>query len=133
MNKEVLEKALAMMEHSENFTMADMFLGGRPCGTPCCIAGHIIAAAGHIPEEDSGRVTSVFDAARLAEIDDDQRIVLFTPIAGHSGGYWFDADIPEEEGHITKEHAMACLRKFIDTGEIDWAGTAPKGGSDENC
>ena len=139
-SKDILEQALRSMADNEAFTMRDTFVTGadddceeeeyEECDTPGCIAGHIIMAAPLKMQVRWDGETDMDLAARLADLTDTDRVALFTPVVASNCYYHFAAD-EIEPGHITREHAMACLRKFIDTGEIDWAGTAPEGDSDE--
>ena len=148
MFKGVLEKALRIMEANEQFTMEEAFHGDldaetasdlADCGTPGCIAGHILAAASPLIEnanlaqswseeemEDEDLFTLAASAADIFDLDCQR---LFMP-KYERDCYDFNAG-PTLRGYITKEHAMACLRNFIDTGEVDWLGTAPKGDSNE--
>ena len=143
MNKEVLEVALAMMAQSEHFTMAqiNVWHDNTGCSTPGCIAGHIVEAAAQMkeagmlaPEMHMYECDSESEfAARVAGIGDHDCGELFAPAANHPGCSFSYTANEGERGYITREHAVACLREYIDTGIVDWAGTAPKGGSDENC
>ena len=135
LNKEILEKALVEMQANDEFTMREIAndIVGESCGTPGCIAGHILAAAGDMEKLGDGVTTSTqLQYARLyAGIGELDAGDLFLPeIDEDEVQYSYDAD-PGVPGHITKEHAVRCLRKFIDTGVVDWTGTAPKGGENE--
>ena len=140
MNRTILEQALSMMETNDHFTMASVYNWAKDdpraeiyeefpgsCGTAGCIAGHVIVVArmeGEVEKRDDEDLTGF--AGRLAGITANERRALFLPglfceLSDH------DYDYAAEEGkfgHITREHASRCLRKFIDTGKIDWAGTA---------
>ena len=152
MNREVLEKALVLIESSSRFGMETVLAyevtgfeeAEFYCGTPGCIAGHILAAAGKLdagsPVEDMDRQRDAHlcelarDAAGLPRRAEDHHMVdaiddLFGP-CGPRFRYDYRAQ-QDEPGYITKEHAARCLRKFIDTGIVDWNGTAEEGGSDE--
>ena len=135
-SRDILEQALRDMADSEAFTMDSVFTynlkdeGYDSCKTPGCIAGHIIAAAPPKMRFKWDGETDEQLAARIADITDEDRYGLFIP-DGHDWNYSWSAHIGDPR-HITREHAVACLRKFIDTGVVDWDGTAPKGDSDGN-
>ena len=80
------------------------------CGTPACIAGHIIAR--HYPNAESilrnytGSTISRY-AKEAAQLDNKQVDMLF---AG-----WPLKQIP-----VTKDHAIAAIQSLIDTGEVEW-------------
>ena len=140
MNRTILEQALSMMETNEHFTMASVYNWAKDdpraeiyeefpgsCGTAGCIAGHVIVAArlkGEVEKRDDEDLLRF--AGRLAGITTNERRALFTPglfreLSDHD--YDFDSKDGDSR-HITREHASRCLRKFIDTGIVDWAGTA---------
>ena len=130
MNKEILEKALAMMQENDHFTMRRAISGrtATSCGTPGCIAGHILAAAGKLRPFNSfdDLVFDMSDAAAQAGIADrvDWRD-LFWPKNLESTVCEYDyCAVDGEDDYITRDHAVRCLRKFIDTGVVDWNGTA---------
>lgn len=76
------------------------------CGTPACIAGHVVGH-GHQP---------TWDAARdILGLTDKQAYPLF---AACPLGFFSEAP--------TNAHAAACLRHLAKTGEVDWAATKPK-------
>ena len=127
MNKEILQKALAMIEASETFTMRTAFVDGddddAPCKTPGCIAGHIIAAGTPPGVGRLGDIARLKLAASIADIREHEAADLFLPYAPGSYRYYSK---PGEPGYITREHAAACLREFIDTGIVRWVRTRPK-------
>ena len=132
MNKEILEKALVMMQENAGFTMRVVSTGrDDECGTPCCIAGHVLAAAGLPVMGAQDLLYKASDAAGLSWFESDE---LFVPVRrwgrDRNCRYDYGAD-PTQAEHITREHAVRCLRKFIDTGVIDWNGTAKEKGETE--
>ena len=133
MQRYLLERALKLMATNDEFTMGTVFLNspnGIPeCGTPACIAGHIIAAARPDQRVSKDPLMLTEHAAAIAHLTDEDRQSLFVPLDSPSCDYSFDAE-PGSPLHITREHAVRCLRKFIDTGLVDWNGTAPDGGCD---
>ena len=135
-SKDILEQALRDMADSEAFTMDSVFTynlkndkGYDSCKTPGCIAGHIIAAAPSKMRFKWDGESHESLAARIANITEEVQCELFVP-DGDNCSYSWSAHLGDPR-HITREHAVACLRKFIDTGVVDWDGTAPKGGSNE--
>ena len=130
MNKQLLEDALALLLKSNSFDMSTVVRDrdrAKPgCGTPGCIAGHIIAAS---KSADSDGLIAAYgpsamceEAGALAEIRPADGDRLFMPIFEPGG--WHHSAKPHERGHITREHAARCLRAFIDTEIVDWDGTA---------
>ena len=119
MNKEILEKALEMMAANDKF---DMHSVSHDCDTPACIAGHVLAAAGSVARLTHAPSIVMRQAAKHAELTSREMNELFAP----TGEYSYVACAGDDD-YITREHAVRCLRKFIDTGEIDWNGTAEKG------
>ena len=128
MNKQILEHALDLMASNDEFDMAAITHGAGNCDTPACIAGHILAAAGALEDPDVAMPdwgdNDLCEMARgLAEISLEEESQLFLPQP--DDGCDYDCDVhPGEDGYITREHAVRCLRKFIDTGVVDWNGTA---------
>ena len=80
------------------------------CGTPACIAGHIVAR--YYPNSESilrnctPQTVSRY-AKEAAQLENIQRDMLF---AG-----WPLNQIP-----VTKDHAIAAIQSLIDTGEVAW-------------
>lgn len=92
------------------FCMSDFYAAGN-CGTVCCMAGFLLR---NTPEED---IHTPFDTAagRLIGIEDaiDSKR-LFIPSVSADAIFTKDT-----------RWAAACMRKFFDTGIVDWKGTKP--------
>ena len=127
MNRGLLEKAISMIGGNPDFTMMFEFYsdlsGDYDCRTPGCIAGHIIAAAS--PAEHDrlpSNLNYVEQAAALAEIGKGDRDALFIPDTETHG---YDCNATDNSlSYISRGHALRCLRKFVETGVVDWKGTA---------
>ena len=77
------------------------------CGTPGCIAGH---AAAINPALREGMTWDVFPVGKWLGMAPEQAVEAFFP----AEGIWRAL-----EG-ITREHALAMLRHYLVTGEVDW-------------
>lgn len=109
MNVELLKKvrdAIADVKNPVGFDMEAWAPAGSDCGTACCIAGHVVLAAG----EEVPKQHSVADRAAALLFGDysfgaDDHLFY---------GYWSDAALDE----ITRAEAVAYLDKCIAAGEI---------------
>lgn len=141
MNKEKLLNTYNAIKNSNieslKFNMRRYFTEGRDpvinaCGTAACIAGWAVAVEdgvqrlkeisytndayyegnreGETPISVRQRATEIF------EIDHEEADALFEPYCGSV--YILNK--------ITKKHALATLKRFIDTGVIDWQASEPK-------
>lgn len=79
-----------------------------PCGSPACIAGYAAAMAQKDAEYDYKAERTEYAAARYLELTSKEASDLFVP-----EGYTFG------DG-ITPEGAATVLRKFVETGIVDW-------------
>lgn len=116
-----------LVEQSETFNMGDW---GHECGTPACIAGHIVStetlarvlgARKAYNRHASGPTCSTLvvalsclksEAAAVLGIGESAADALFVPpmrIQDSADGVW----------------AAACLRNLAATGNVDWEGTRP--------
>lgn len=119
MNKERLTKLADHIENlekvsldaDEGFNMADYT---HDCGSPSCIAGWAV----HLFKKESGYEHSTMDthdlAAKILEIDGTTSDELFLGVDDNGkGGVYLSK--------ITVEEAVATIRNFVDTGEVDWS------------
>ena len=100
------------VEAPSGFSMSDV---RHYCGTPCCIAGWALAAAGDTGPEsmDLGNYVDVFTrAGNYLGLVGEQDMDLFAPA--------YTVALLGDENHITARHAAAVLRHLAETGEIDW-------------
>lgn len=97
-------------------------LYGRHCGTAACIAGWacILNPICQIDGEDvvvQGAPWEVEYRARdLLDLDKAMADQLFKPSLTFGTGVAFNSD-------ITRDWAVRCLDKLIETGAVDWPGT----------
>ena len=110
------------------------------CGTPACLAGHTAAMAGFTEREILAKSPCDTLVVAREHLMMDQRIAvnLFTPAAPDPilspgmceplpgvGVFDYRAK-PKTPGRITRNHAVRCLRKLVETGGVDWEGTAKR-------
>lgn len=113
-----------LVERSETFLMSTWV---HPCGTPACIAGHLVGEQVRkviqplSAQDDEAGIAYMLDVgAPLLGIEREQARVLFMPwVQNRSIESW----------HIKGDWAAACLRKLAETGEVDWLGTKPQQGA----
>lgn len=96
-----------LVERSATFDMAHHF---HQCGTPACIAGHVLISHGY-------SFGSTHMAAGILGLNDEQRTRLMLVIGDDLKRLGYS--------QITNAHAAACLRKLAATGVVDWLGTKP--------
>lgn len=94
-----------------------------PCGTPGCIAGYTVRESvrnqdGDLPDEVDAPLFQV--AAAWLLLTDQQARNLFMPETPHA--YW--NALPGYPRHITLAMAVDTLRRFADTGTIEWRENA---------
>jgi len=95
-------------------TVRDAIKENKFCGTPCCIAGHAIAAAG-IDKAYEVRNKDFQEAAEvILDLTPDEAVAMFdaTPI--------FDEGARSGYREPTREEALAMLGRAIETGEVKW-------------
>ena len=112
LNKGVLRETIEAVKTAPDFRMDRVF---HPCGTPSCIAGHVLSTTGWIPTK---RAYAIERARCLLGLATDVAYELFAPVLD-------DAHFrhgPGNPGHVTKAHAVKCLQRLLATGEVDWAG-----------
>ena len=116
---EILRVADAV-ERSASFDMSDWAL---PCGTPSCIAGHLVGDAviavvnSMDRNNDNARIDYMLGvAAPMLGIKKEAARVLFMPWCKHGNICSLN---------IQSDWASACLRNLAETGEVDWLGTKP--------
>ena len=115
MNKENVQLLISTIEKSKTFSMhaatwnyfrEDADFGIHPCGTAACILGH-------------AHQISNLSIGNFLDIPDYQKDMIITPVE-YCANF---RSRPGEEGYITKGHALRMLKKFMETGEVDWKGT----------
>lgn len=109
-------------EYNENY---------QPCGTICCIGGAAVAFFG--PPElfqayakgDHVREPASYAAGRYLDLSSDEATSLFYASDDFIGGALVWREEREEDllPDITTDWAARCIRKFIETGDVDWMGT----------
>lgn len=109
---EWLEAGAPHKDGVDGFDMLS-FIEETPCGTTCCIGGAAIQFFG-----DSDTSFPDDHAQALLGLDSDVADMLFY------GGMTWDGRgeaVPLED--ITPAWAARCIRKLMETGEVDWVGT----------
>ena len=86
------------------------------CGAPACIAGHAEVMA----EEEYGKNFGVGNFFHTPQNTADYLEL----------GYDIATELCEPSGfgaltRITPQHAAACLRHLVETGEVEWGATRP--------
>jgi len=81
----------------------------RRCGTACCIAGAAVMFYSKHPALSRLQYNEADDGRDLLDLTAEQSNRLF---------------FPRNLDLITPSWAARCIRKLIETGEVDWAGTA---------
>ena len=133
MNKANILKVADDVERSDSFNMSGY---ENECGSPGCIAGHAYYRAKQ-EDLDKGDLTpSSFTHRYGGHCYEDVathylgisigRLALFMPaedVPGCGKRYSYCAYLGKR-GHITKEHAVRCLRHLATTGEVDWVASA---------
>ena len=102
------------------------------CGSAGCIAGHALDTAWRA-DVISSRLGGTTVAARLMGLSPRDALRLFEPhpTGMHGYSYW---SLPGDRGHITREHAVAALRRVASVGRVDvelWRDTDPSRGDPE--
>ena len=79
------------------------------CKTVACLAGWVVLMEGHLPENYyyGLKNSTVKKAKKILGLSDDEAVALFHP---HHVGLL----------HIPPAAAIHVLRKFAETGKIDW-------------
>ena len=120
MNKENIEKTIALIEQSDTFEMIETSTitdcDGRSCETPACIAGH--AAYLSNPDLKGWESRPLDIAGSFLDLTRVQMDALFMPVTRLAH---YEAE-EGDEGFVTKELAIACLKRFVKTGRISWSG-----------
>ena len=129
------EQVACDIKASSTFSMSDY----SHCGSPGCIAGHAVA---HMPREEiitlspltrpqSGNQFTNVDvfasAARYLGISCvNQAYRLFMPSTFFYEGSGYDAHAKshDEKGYISATKAASVLRKYGETGVVDWSDSA---------
>lgn len=118
---EWLEAGATYVKGVSRFDMTH-FIERDHCGTSCCIAGAAIQFDRKFPYAD-GEVTGAHETARrILGLTFAQALALFY-------GEGSDCVLDPDEGdinplsRITPAWAARCIRKLIETGKVDWAGT----------
>ena len=128
MNTELINKTADIIEQAEHSTETgpyqaeESIRGGRTryfcmnydrykCGSPACIYGYACLLAG----EKINKENDIIHLNRLFDLGDEgQAEEIYIAVKNH---------ISLDE--ITPEWAAAMLRKLVETGNVDWAGTKP--------
>lgn len=111
------QRSIGLFDMSEAVTPGHENDAGEACGTACCIAGAVYQFEGlsgfsHDPSRGLDFFAEV--APKVQEflgLDMDQATALFLPWE-HFEGYPQEFSDPELAGKV--------VRKFIETGEVDW-------------
>lgn len=106
-----------------SFAMHSISKRYKGCETPQCIMGWTLWAKhlehGDDYEELTEDVNSIVTCEEYLEIDESASQKLFFPDADTC---WYAAG-RRQHGFIGKKHALRCLGKLAETGEVDWEGT----------
>lgn len=135
MNKERILELADAVEGSGTFTMNTVahweIVGTEDiCQSPACIDGHCcdlwplddMTFAETVEYYERGLdPRGLYYCARALDISAGQAKELCEPKTENFK--W--SIIPSQPGHITNQHAAACLRNLAATGKVDWEGTAP--------
>ena len=128
----IKENVLALADYLENeipdelFDMGNYILRNK-CGTVACIAGHECIRIGNpmgtvgctllAGEYYPSNYEKVAAISLGLESPDPFADELFAP-RGCTFNYKAS---PGNAEHITRKHAIACLRRLAHTGKVDWA------------
>ena len=109
MNIEALKKTRDLLARSQTYDQSTWVHDGteaHPCGTPACVAGHIMAAHSDGPLDPE--VSTSGDAAALADLSSSERELMFqqNPYRGTR--------------NATKDDALAMLDHAIEHQEVKW-------------
>ena len=120
-------RALAdILEESKTYNQA---VTSNKCGTPACVAGHVVAWL--MPEEFRicariARPVYIMDQAQeLLELNNEQANELFEAYPYDACWLGDDYDDSLDTGPATAEEAAAVLRRLAETGEVDWRKARP--------
>lgn len=95
------------------FNMGHFNLNDHTCGTVCCIAG-AVQQFNKLPEPNTGdAIEDCRVIAKAIGLTAEQASVLFMADGYCHSSHEFMADVPPEE-------AARTLRRFMETGEIEW-------------
>ena len=106
MNKEAIQKTIDLMEISTTYDQKEYF---HECGTPACVAGHMIVA------NTKGRPNGYqYDkAAEIGGLTDDQARDMFS---AHPFGFHTN----RKPIRPNKNEAIAMLKRFITIEKVVW-------------
>ena len=101
------------------------------CGTAACIAGHECSRIGEFNAVMSGYLGTCYSVARTSlGLSVYCAAALFTPRPGAQArrplSLFNCLAGPGNVGHITRKHAIACLRHLAHTGAVDWVASERK-------
>ena len=124
MNIEALKKARDCLAESKTYDQSNWT---HPCGSPACVAGHIVAANGHeITKIPWGRVDVrcyVIMGGDARPIDVAAAVIAGLEI-GQAGqmfsGNPYVTSCAEVQTPVTKEEALSMLDHAIEHDEVKW-------------
>lgn len=96
-----------LVERSKTFDMTEVH---HTCGTPACIAGHVLGS----------KRSNTYEAAIILGIDDARSDELFY-LCSHTNAFTNRLRLEA----VTPAWAAACLRNLAATGAVDWKSTKP--------
>lgn len=109
------------------FYMPDFFRDDAECGTTACIGGAAVQWWGSDEVKNDLCENLHTKRAEILGLDDNTANNLFYPdsypYTVDADGHFTDGPLQDRLEEVTPAWAARCVRKLMETGEVDWLGT----------